>query len=518
MSANAPPAGDPVCGDTRTPFLKLVLIALLAVAVHGYHLGTDDAAIYVPGIKKVADPQLYPFGGEFFQTHARLTFFPNLVGGVARMAHMPIDGAIFASHLAGMLLLMLASWRLLCACFRNPWARWSGIGLLAGALSVPVAGTALAIADPYVTSRTFSTPLTILAIACFVSGQKKWAALWWMLTAFIHPQMSFYCGVFLAFLAGAESHALTRLRSIAAAEPVYFAGLPFLFALKLGSEPARRALLSRPYFLLSHWAWYEWIGIIAPMALLWWFAAAKPRGTTASFRLLARTLPPFALLFTLAGIVLLDPPLENLTRLQPMRSLHLLYVVFFLLLGGLIGEYVLRHKMWRWLALFVPLAVSMWLMQLSVYPSSSHVEWRESQDAGPKNPWTGAFFWIRHNTPKDAVFALDPYYMSAPGEDMHGFRAVAERSVLADAVKDSGAVSLFPQLAEHWDRQVRVLSDWDHFELADFERLEKVYPVTWIVARRPALSGLNCPYQNQTLSVCRLPAIAGASPKTINDD
>ena len=112
-------------------------------------------------------------------------------------------------------------------------------------------------------------------------------------------------------------------------------------------------------------------------------------------------------------------------------------------------------------------------------------------------------------TPKDAVFALDPYYMQAPGEDMHGFRAVAERSMLADAIKDSGAVSVFPQLAEHWDHQVQVLKDWNHFELADFERLAKLYPVTWIVARRPAPFGLLCPYQNQTLSVCQLPAFAG---------
>jgi hypothetical protein len=478
-------------------------------------LGADDAAIYVPGIKKVADPQLYPFGAEFFQTHARLTLFPNLVGGIARIAHMPIDLAIFATHLAGMLLLMLASWRLVCACFENTWARWGGIALLAGALSVPVAGTALAIADPYVTSRTFSTPLTILAIACFLCRQKSWAAVWWALTALIHPQMGFYCGVFLIFLALAESKAFSRLRSIAATEPAYLAGLPLLFALQPGTEAARRALLSRPYFLLSHWAWYEWIGILAPVALLWWLAAARPRGTTAPFGLLARTLPPFALLFTLAGLVLLDPTLQNLTRAQPMRSLHLLYVLLFLLLGGLLGEYVLRQNAWRWLALFIPLAVSMWLLQRSEYPASAHVEWYDS--SGGSNPWTAAFLWVRHNTPKDAVFALDPYYMNAPREDMHGFRAVAERSVLADAVKDSGAVSLFPQLAEHWDRQVRILDDWNHFELSDFERLERLYPVTWIVTQKPAPAGLHCPYQNQTLSVCQLPAIAGAS-KDFNDD
>ena len=386
---------------------------------------------------------------------------------------------------------------------------------LSGALSVPVAGTALAIADPYVTSRTFSTPLTILAIACFISGRRKWAALWWLLTALIHPQMGFYCGAFLVCMAIVEAHPLARIRpSILRAEPVMLAALPFLFTLKPESEAARRAMLSRTFFLVSQWAWYEWVGVVAPVVLLLWFAAAKPRGTTSAFRLLARSLPPFAALFTLAGIVLLAPPLENLTRLQPMRSLHLLYVVFFLLLGGLLGEYVLRRSLWRWLALFVPLAISMWLLQRSVYPASAHLEWSESAS---RNDWTSAFFWIRHHTPKDAVFALDPYYMSAPGEDMHGFRALAERSVLADAVKDSGAVSVFPQLAEHWDRQVQILKNWNHFELADFERVAKLYPVTWIVTRQPAPFGLLCAYQNQTLSVCQLPASTG-SQKDSDDD
>ena len=120
--------------------LGLLLIAILAVWIQGYHLGADDAAIYVPGIKKVFDPDLYPFGAEFFQSHAHLTFFPNLIGGSARLTHLPVDVAIFLWHIAGAFLLMLASWRLVCACFENNYARWGGVALLAAPLSVPVAG------------------------------------------------------------------------------------------------------------------------------------------------------------------------------------------------------------------------------------------------------------------------------------------------------------------------------------------------------------------------------------------
>src|ERR1700693_385169 len=62
--------------------LLLFVITLFSIVVHGYHTGTDDAAIYAPGIKKTADPSLYPFGSEFFMHHARLSLFPQLVAAV----------------------------------------------------------------------------------------------------------------------------------------------------------------------------------------------------------------------------------------------------------------------------------------------------------------------------------------------------------------------------------------------------------------------------------------------------
>jgi hypothetical protein len=476
------------------------------LCVQGYHLGADDAAIYVPGIKQAADPALYPFGAEFIHSHASLTVLPLLVGGSARLTRLPVDFVIFAWYVAGIFLLLLASWRLLCACFATDSARWGGVALLAAVLAVPVAGTALAIADPYMTARTLSTPATIFAIACFISGHRKQAAAWWLFTALIHPQMSVYAAVFLGCLAVAARQGSVLVSRAPAAGLACFSGFPFLFEFQPARGPAREALLSRTYFFVSQWTWYEWIGVFAPLALLGWFALADPRGAKPAFRTLARALMPFGLMSTMAGILLTaSTRLENYTRLQPMRSLHLIYVIFFLLVGGLVGEYALRKKVWRWVGLFAPLGAAMCLLQISDYPASAHVEW---PGAAPVNRWSDAFLWIRHNTPKNAVFAIDPGYMSLPGEDMHGFRAVAERSILADSVKDSGAVSLFPGLADEWQAQVRSTQGWKHFPLADFERVARQYPVTWFVTEFPRPAGLLCPYHNQTVAVCQLPPVA----------
>jgi hypothetical protein len=92
--------------------------------------------------------------------------------------------------------------------------------------------------------------------------------------------------------------------------------------------------------------------------------------------------------------------------------------------------------------------------------------------------------------------------MLSPGEDEHGFRAIAERSALADEVKDSGAASLFPGLADEWKSEV-VAEDRD-FAARDFRALAKDYHVNWVVTMRPRPAGLRCPYRNDEILVCRV--------------
>jgi len=281
-----------------------------------------------------------------------------------------------------------------------------------------------------------------------------------------------------------------------------FAGLPFLFELHPARGAAREALLTRTYFFVSNWQWYEWVGVLAPLALAWWFSFRKRSGISPVSRVLLQAFLPFGLLATAVALVLVSAPwLENYTRLQPMRSFHLLYVIFFVLLGGFIGEFALRRSIWRWLALFVPIAVSMYFFQQSQFPNSAHVEWPGYRY---HNAWDSAFFWVRSHTPKDAVFALDPKYMLLKGEDQHGFRAVAERSALADSVKDSGAVSLFPQLADDWKGQMLAQDGWAKFDRRDFEQLATLYPVTWILTVSPSPLGLECPYESEGIAICQI--------------
>ena len=82
--------------------------------------------------------------------------------------------------------------------------------------------------------------------------------------------------------------------------------------------------------------------------------------------------------------------------------------------------------------------------------------------------------------------------MALPGEDQTGFRARAERSMLADMVKDKGACSMFPPLSVKWLEQVNDQKDWKKLEKRDFERLREKYGISWIVVEQPVV-GLGLP-------------------------
>jgi hypothetical protein len=195
--------------------------------------------------------------------------------------------------------------------------------------------------------------------------------------------------------------------------------------------------------------------------------------------------------------------LDTFVRLQPLRTFHLITIVFVVLLGGVFGEYAGRKRPWAIGALAGSLAVGMFFVGRATYPDSRHVE---LPSATSPNAWVNTLLWIRHNTPEDAVFAVDSHYMREAGGDAHGFRAISERSALADAVKDSGAASLFPSLAPEWKQMSEATTGLNHFTLADFERLKREYTqVDWTVIRGTVPAGLDCPRHEQGYAVCRIP-------------
>jgi uncharacterized membrane protein len=265
----------------------------------------------------------------------------------------------------------------------------------------------------------------------------------------------------------------------------------------------RQALETRAYFFLFRWAWYEWMGAWAPLVLFWllWRVARK-RGETLLARFALAVFAYGVFQQAVAIVMLGTPALIRLTPLQPMRYLHLIYFFMPLIAGCLLGKYLLKSSIWRWAVFLLVINAGMFAAQRDLFAGSEHLELPGRATA---NPWLQAFAWIRQNTPTNAYFALDPQYMAAPGEDYHSFRALAERSQLADALKDTAVVTQVPDIGPIWERQVAAQEGWTHFQLVDFERLKAEFGVNWVLVSYPQPAGLACEWHNDLLSVCRIP-------------
>jgi hypothetical protein len=476
-------------------YLLLSGLAIAAIIVHGYHPAIEDAEIYTPGILKVLHPSLFPYNVEFFESHARMTFFPQLIGGSIRVTHLPLSAALLAWHFFSIFLLLLGCWRIASLCFEEKHVAWCGVALVGSLLSIPVAGTRLFLMDPYFTTRSLSAPGALLGVAKALEEKYIAAAMWILFTAAIHPLMAVFAAVYVGIIL------LLKFRT-KSADAVALAGVFSQQLFPPVTSEYREILQTRPYFFLTNWAWYEWLGLLAPFAILAWFAQIARRYALGPMSLVCRALVLYgALFFAMALIVSRPGRLENLAEIQPLRYLHLLYILMFLFIGGLLGKFVLKRQAWRWAVLFVPLCAGMAYAQQEISPATAHLE-LPGRASG--NPWVQAFAWIRANTPEDAYFALNPKHMALPGEDQHGFRAIAQRSMLADAVKDSGAASMFPALAGKWKEQAKAQDGWEKFRYEDFLRLNQRYGVDWVVVERPGAAGLTCPYANELLLVCRI--------------
>jgi hypothetical protein len=481
----------------------LLVLTAVALLIHGYHPYAEDSEIYLPGVLKILNPSLFPANAEFFGEHAGHTLYPNLIAVSVRATHLPLPWAAFLWHLISIFLLLAATWRLASALFEDERAHRAAVALMAALLTLPIAGTALYILDQYLNPRNLAAFAVLFAVAEVLHRKYGRAMLWLAFAAVMHPLMASFAIAFCVWLIVLDRYRPPLLG--------FAAALPFGLTLDPPPPAYHQVALRQPYFYIQRWQWYEWLGLVGPVILFWMMAGFARRRKMNNLELVSRAVVPFVLVAMLAAIVLSIPArFEALARLEPLRCLALTYMLLIVIGGGLLGQYVLQTHVWRWLVLFVPLSFGMYFAQRQLFPASAHIEWPWAQ---PRNQWAQAFEWIRGNTPVDALFALDPGHMGLPGEDENGFRARAERSMLADLVKDKGACSMFPPLSVQWLEQVEDQKNWKQLGKADFEGLRRKYGVSWVVLEQPGLAehgsehgpaGMECPYENLAVRVCRV--------------
>jgi hypothetical protein len=490
-------------GLSRSTLMRLVALTPAVLLIHGYHPFSDDAGIYVAGVRKLLDPSLYRPDAAFVLANTRLSLFAHAIAATVRVTHLPLAVMLLIAHLASIFLYLLGCWCVASHVFARSAERWTAVLLAVACFTLPAAGTALVLMDPYVTARSFSTPLALFAVAAVLERRWGRAAVFLVLMGAVHPLMMIYAAALVVLYAVADA-GTARWAAVVGVFGVAAVGV---FALALRHVP-----VSHAYFEAMHsgdhwfvypaqWRWYEDFGLIAPLALFGWAIArleaeSRVRRLCVACVALGASSTAASFLFVHAS----GPYL--LARLQLLRSFQIIYALGVLLLGGLLGRMLGRGRA-RWaLALMLAVAAGgLFAAQRANYPFSAHIEWPWAR---PRNPWAKAYVWIRENAPANAVFAADPGLVFRDGVDMQGFRATAERSMLADD-KDQGVVAAVdPSLAATWaaqrDAQLGVET------MTDAERIRRLRPLgaTWLLLPSSAKTNFPCPYRNAAAKVCRI--------------
>ncbi len=475
----------------------------------GYHPGLEDDGVYLSAVKTRLNPALYPHDADFFRLQMQATVFDKFMAGFIHATRIPVPWAELLWQFLSLYGILWAAHGIAQKLFPERRARWAGIALLAAMFTLPVAGTALNIADQHLHPRNMATAAILLAVDRVLARKPRIAVGLLSIALLIHPIMAAFGISFCIFLVFVPRDGVyCRLTAFAhrkAISPAVFAAFPLGWIFEPPTPAWRRAIDTRTYYFLYHWTWYEWLGAIGPLVLFWllWHYAAR-RGASVLARF-AMTLVLFGAFHqALAMILLASPALIRILPLQPMRYLHLEYVLLVMIAGCLIGRHLLERAVWRWALFFVVINGGMFLSQRLLFPATGHLELPARASA---NPWLQAFTWVRENTPADAYFALDPEYTAVPGEDYHSFRALAERSQLADALKDAAVATQVPELAPRWAGEVDAQNGWSGFQLGDFERLKRRYGVTWVVVSYPPPARLTCRWHNARLTVCQIPNV-----------
>ncbi len=487
-------------------FLLTIFFTSLGIAVMGYHPGLEDDGVYLTAIKRNLNPALYPHDAKFFQLQLQATFFDKWIAWFVRFTGISVATTEFLFQFASIALIVFACWAIARRLFPEGRVQWAGAAMVSAMLTLPVAGTALYLVDQHLHPRTLATGFILLAVERILA-RRKWPAVFFLLLAFLmHPIMA-ALGISFCFILSLAMMEQSPARLKSPPRPAHASMAIAFFPLGWVFEPAtpawQEAVNMHTSLCLYRWTWYEWLGAWAPLVLFWMlWRFARKRSETLLARFALAVFLYGAIELVVAIIISTIPALNRLAPLSPMRFLHLVYFFMALIGGCLLGKYLLKASVWRWAIFLAAINGGMFLAQRMEFSSSVHLE---LPGRTSNNPWLQAFAWIRQNTPADAYFALNPEYLAAPEEDYHSFRALAERSQLADNIKDAAVVTLVPELSKEWKQQVTAQKGWSHFQLADFERLKAEFGVGWVLVTYPQPAGLNCEWHNESLSVCRVP-------------
>jgi len=211
--------------------------------------------------------------------------------------------------------------------------------------------------------------------------------------------------------------------------------------------------------------------------LLW--RIARKRGETALARFAMAVVIYCVFQQAVAMVILLPQAPAGLSALEPMRYLHLVYIFIALIGGCLLGKYLLK-------AAFGAGCLSRSHQWGNVCDAAAGVQQQRASGTAWTDLGQSMAAGLRVDSPDTPTtpILLLTRVSGRTGEDYHSFRAMAERSQLADNIKDTQWQRWFRSWGSV-ETASRSPEGLDHFQLADFERLKAEFGVDWVLVSFP---------------------------------
>ena len=180
----------------------LFLFTVIGFLVMGYHPGFEDDGVYLTAVKADLNSALYPHDSEFFRLQMQATVFDGSMAHFIRWTRMPVARAELLWQLVALYLILWACRKIAVVIFPEVHAQWAAVAMVGAMFTLPVAGTALNIADQHLHPRNLATALILVAVSWILEDKgRRWRAIPLLMLAFLlHPIMAALGVSFCVFL------------------------------------------------------------------------------------------------------------------------------------------------------------------------------------------------------------------------------------------------------------------------------------------------------------------------------
>jgi len=151
--------------------LLLLLFTVLGFLVMGYHPGFEDDGVYLTAVKADLNPALFPHDSDFFRLQMQATVFDGAMAHFVRWTRIPVAWAELLWQFVALFLVLWACRRIAALLFAQAREQWAAVAMVAAMFTLPVAGTALNIADQHLHPRNLATALILMAVWRILAGR-----------------------------------------------------------------------------------------------------------------------------------------------------------------------------------------------------------------------------------------------------------------------------------------------------------------------------------------------------------